>query len=334
MSAHGGMDTGISPKVSVVVPTYQHAAFIEKCIDSILAQRTTFPVEILIGEDESSDGTREICERLAEKHPDRIRLFLGARKDVLYIDGQPTGRRNLLNLLNEARGVHIALCEGDDHWVDDHKLQKQVETLEADDTCVGCFTDAWVEGNGPRRIFFDGEHAKRPDGPVRLEEFIRGQSIPVCTMVLRADSLYPLPDQLFRSPGGDTIIFAHLLRNGGHFLYLDEPTALRLEHPGGIFSMRGEMHQLKARLRNTELLGEMFAAKDIEPVFWPRRRDLLLQGWSLSLRTGDRVMAKRCWKGLAPRYRSVGWNLTTTVRNYLKAWHPGLERLLAKATGR
>ncbi|MBS1943526.1 MAG: glycosyltransferase, partial [Bacteroidetes bacterium] len=72
------------PLVSVVVPTYQHVAYIEDCLNGILLQETTFPVEILIGEDESSDGTREICQRIAAAHPDRIRLFLRSRKDVMH----------------------------------------------------------------------------------------------------------------------------------------------------------------------------------------------------------------------------------------------------------
>ncbi len=128
-----------TPLVSVVVPTYQHAAYIEQCIQGILMQETSFPVEILIGEDESSDGTREICQRIAAAHPDRIRLFLRSRKDVMHIMGQPSGRANLLHLLNESKGKYIALCEGDDYWTAPLKLQKQVDALELDPAAAGCF---------------------------------------------------------------------------------------------------------------------------------------------------------------------------------------------------
>ena len=64
------------PLVSVCVATFQHFKFIEKCLQSILQQKTSFDYEILIGEDVSTDGTRELCIHYAEKHPDLIRLFL------------------------------------------------------------------------------------------------------------------------------------------------------------------------------------------------------------------------------------------------------------------
>lgn len=125
--------------VSVLVPTYQHADFIAVCLDGILMQQCDFPVEILVGEDESSDGTREICQRYAALYPDRIRLFLRSRKDVIYINGVPTGRANLLGLMREANGKYLALCEGDDVWIDPSKLAKQVALLESDQSISGVY---------------------------------------------------------------------------------------------------------------------------------------------------------------------------------------------------
>src|SRR5687768_3422625 len=71
----------VTPVVSVCVQTYQHAKYISKCLDGILKQETNFPFEILIGEDMSSDGTREICIEYARKYPDIIRLFLHRREN-------------------------------------------------------------------------------------------------------------------------------------------------------------------------------------------------------------------------------------------------------------
>src|SRR5689334_382568 len=87
------------PLVSAIVLTYQHAPYISQCLESILMQQTNFPFEIIVGEDESSDGTREICEKFAENYPDKIRLFLRSRKDVIYYNGSPTGRYNFLENL-------------------------------------------------------------------------------------------------------------------------------------------------------------------------------------------------------------------------------------------
>ena len=117
------------PVVSVQVSTYQHADFIRDCLDGILMQETDFPVEILIGEDESSDGTREICKAYADRHPDKIRLFLHRRENNIAIHGRPTGRFQSTYTRFKCRGTYIALCEGDDYWTDPLKLQKQVDFL-------------------------------------------------------------------------------------------------------------------------------------------------------------------------------------------------------------
>lgn len=133
------MNKDINIKVSVVVTTYNHKSYIKQCLDGILMQQTTSPFEIILGEDESSDGTREICKEYAKKYPDKISLFLRSRKDVIYINGNPTGRFNFIENLKVAKGKYIALCEGDDYWTDPLKLQKQVDFLEANDDFSGCF---------------------------------------------------------------------------------------------------------------------------------------------------------------------------------------------------
>lgn len=130
-----------TPVVSVCVQTYQQVQFIRQCLDGILQQQTTFDFELIIGEDESNDGTREVCMEFAQKFPDRIRLFLRSRKDVIYINGQATGRFNFLENLKASRGRYIALCEGDDYWTDPLKLQKQVNSLQNNPTYSAVFTD-------------------------------------------------------------------------------------------------------------------------------------------------------------------------------------------------
>ena len=78
----------IDPVVSIVVATYQHAPFIRQCLEGILMQQTDFPFEIIIGEDESTGATREICVEYAEKYPEKIRLFLRNRKTSQYYNDQ------------------------------------------------------------------------------------------------------------------------------------------------------------------------------------------------------------------------------------------------------
>lgn len=132
------------PLVSVCIQTYQHLNYIKQCLDGVIMQQTTFPFEIILGEDASDDGTRKICKEFADKHSDKIRLFLRSRKDVIYVNGNATGRYNLIENLKASKGKYIAFCEGDDYWIDPLKLQKQVDFLEANDDFSGCFHNTSV----------------------------------------------------------------------------------------------------------------------------------------------------------------------------------------------
>ncbi len=128
------------PTVSVCVQTYQHVNYIKDCLDGILMQKTSFRFEILLGDDESTDGTREICREYAEKYPEKIRFFLHSRENNIQVNGNPTGRFNFLYNLYSSNGKYIAICEGDDYWTDPLKLQKQVDFLEKFPGYSLCFT--------------------------------------------------------------------------------------------------------------------------------------------------------------------------------------------------
>lgn len=133
-----------SPIVTVCVQTYQHGKYIKECLDGLIKQRTIFPFEIIIGEDGSDDGTREICKEYTALYPDLIKLLLRNREDVIYINNRPTGRYNFIKTLEAAKGKYIALCEGDDYWVDPFKLQKQFDFMESHTECSFCFHDGYI----------------------------------------------------------------------------------------------------------------------------------------------------------------------------------------------
>ena len=99
-----------NPLVTVRTSTYQHAPFIKKCIEGVLMQKTDFPIEFIIGEDYSKDGTREIVFEYAKKYPDIIRVFTADYN----VGSKANGRR----CIKAARGKYMALCEGDDYWTD------------------------------------------------------------------------------------------------------------------------------------------------------------------------------------------------------------------------
>lgn len=127
--------------VSVAIPTCNQVSFIEKCLKSVLSQKTSFPIEVILGDDSSTDGTREICIKYSRLFPDKIKLILHSEEDKFFLFGKRLGQNNLKICLDACSGQYIALCEGDDYWTDTSKLQKQVEFLESNLEASGCFHD-------------------------------------------------------------------------------------------------------------------------------------------------------------------------------------------------
>lgn len=118
-------------KLSIVCITYNQAKFIRQCLDSFLMQETDFKYEVLINDDASTDGTKEIIEEYAKKYPDII-------KPVLR-DENIGAIRNFVDTLSRVKTKYAAVCEGDDYWTDKNKLQKQVDFLETHPEYSGCF---------------------------------------------------------------------------------------------------------------------------------------------------------------------------------------------------
>lgn len=109
-------------KVSVIVPTYNQEAVIERALQGILRQRRDFDIEIIVGDDASTDGTQEVVKALAKKHP-----------EIVYVR-QPFNsglQNNYFDCIERARGQYLADCGGDDEWIDPDKLARQVEMLDA-----------------------------------------------------------------------------------------------------------------------------------------------------------------------------------------------------------
>lgn len=122
--------TDTSPLVSICMITYNHEKFISEAIEGVLMQKTNFPIELVIGEDCSTDNTRSICIEYQKKYPDLIRLLLPDKNLGMH--------SNFIATLKACKGKYIAVCEGDDYWTDSSKLQKQVDFLESNPEYVAC----------------------------------------------------------------------------------------------------------------------------------------------------------------------------------------------------
>jgi len=247
------------PLVSICIITYRHARFIRQCVEGMLAQEAEFPFEILIGEDESDDGTREICLELAAAHPDRVRVLLHRRADVVLVDGQPRGTHNLVATLAEARGEFVALCEGDDYWTDPKKLAIQVAYLRANRDCVGCFHEASMVDADGRELQAECLKRSLPNPKPKFDQrdCLRLMSIyPTCSLLYRRTA-FEAPEWYLRRSCDfffDLVITAH-----GKLGFIDRRMAAYRRHEGGIWSCKPmTLHVVEQIVRLKHLLNVPF----------------------------------------------------------------------------
>lgn len=245
-------DNNSIPLVSVCIQTYQHAPYIAQCLESVLMQETSFPFEIIVGEDESVDGTRDICIAYAEKNPDKIRLFLRSRENVIYINGRATGRYNFIENLKATRGKYVALCEGDDYWTDPFKLQKQVDFLESNSECVMTFHDSSIiDANG--KVLIELGVRKRTKIARNSEEaFLR--YIPTASVMFRNHLIKEFPKEFYTVLNVDRLFWG-LLTQHGYFKFIEDikPSVYRV-HPGGMWSAQFAVNKYTQRVQIMETL--------------------------------------------------------------------------------
>ncbi len=125
----------LPPKLSVTTLTYNHAAFIRDCIESVISQRTDFPIQHIIADDCSNDGTQDIILEYAARYPHIVPVLQPKRSG---------GSGNVRSMFEAARTEYVALCDGDDYFSNPLKLQTQVEFLDAHKDCGLCFHVARV----------------------------------------------------------------------------------------------------------------------------------------------------------------------------------------------
>jgi glycosyltransferase involved in cell wall biosynthesis len=236
------------PLVSVHISTYQHADFIRDCLDGVLMQETDFPIEILIGEDESDDGTREICKEYADRHPDKIRLFLHRRENNIKIHNRPTGRFQSTYTQFNCRGKYIAICEGDDYWTDPKKLQKQVGFLENNPEYVLSHHDASIVNSQGGLL----ESSKLPDKnkkDFQKEDVIKGPFFLTLSLCYR-NILEGYPIEYFKVLNGDKFLISLLGQHGMGGYQKDVKPATYRKHPNSMWSMKPDISKDKI-LSNT-----------------------------------------------------------------------------------
>ncbi len=154
--------------VTVYCITYNHIKYIRRCLESLVNQKTDFRYEIIVHDDNSTDGTREIVQEFAERYPDLVIPVLEAEnqfsKGIRFVKSR---------MLPITHGKYLVECEGDDCWCDPEKLQLQVEALEAHPDCSICVhaTDTVDQNGVPQPMHFPD--IKIDHAVIGTEEFMK-----------------------------------------------------------------------------------------------------------------------------------------------------------------
>lgn len=192
-------------KVSVCMIAYNHQAFIAEAIESVLSQKTDFPFELVIGDDNSKDDTGRICEEYAAKYPGKIRYFRREKNWGMM--------PNFIETLQSCTGQYIAICEGDDYWTDVNKLQLQTDFLDAHPEYSLCCHNHSVLTRG--KLVTAGKDFTEEFRTVKTEEYLLRPFFHTTSYFFRNTAMpRPFPEWYSHVLAGDHFLVLFLAMKG------------------------------------------------------------------------------------------------------------------------
>jgi glycosyltransferase involved in cell wall biosynthesis len=234
-----------NPVVTVIMMTYNHEPYIAQAIEGVVMQQCDFPIELLIGEDCSTDRTRNICLEYQRRYPHLIRLITSETNVGM--------NKSMLRLFGRVKGRYIALCEGDDYWTDPEKLRKQMAFLEANKDFTICFHKVTILKDGQ---LVEDYITKAPPPVTNVRELSRRNYIHTCSSVFR-NHVQKLPTWFNAKLNACDYPLHMILAERGKINYMPTLMATYRVHSGGNFSgarpeqlMRGNLSLLKVLLTN------------------------------------------------------------------------------------
>ena len=185
--------------VTILCTAYNHERYIRDALEGFVMQKTSFPFEVLVHDDASTDKTADIIREYEEKYPDII-------KPIYQTENQHSKKIPITRtfLLPRAQGKYIALCEGDDYWIDPMKLQKQYDFMEANPeySMCACSTQWYNMKTG----IIESRGKVEKDVDITLEEMIAGKKrryFQYASIFIKADVYVQFPNWRTRFPIGD-----------------------------------------------------------------------------------------------------------------------------------
>jgi glycosyltransferase involved in cell wall biosynthesis len=208
--------------------TYNHEAYLREAIEGVLGQQTDFEFELVIGEDCSTDKTREIALGFQERFSNRVRVLCQERNQG--------ANRNLACCYQSSSAEFVALCEGDDRWIAPDKLQRQVDFLRAKPDFSVCFHDVLpFQQDTTQWPMLD----PKPEKDVfELSDLMAGNLMHTCSVLYRRRAAFEFPQWFFDTVIGDIPLHAFHAETG-KIGYIDRVMAAYRMHDGGTYSQIG-----------------------------------------------------------------------------------------------
>jgi glycosyltransferase involved in cell wall biosynthesis len=241
--------------VSVIMLTYKHETFLRQAIEGVLMQNINFEVELLVADDCSPDNTERLVDEISQNSPNgKLIKYI---RQVENIGAQS----NFISAYKNCTGKFIALCEGDDYWIDSSKLQKQIDFLNANTEYSICFHRVYeLEKEQEPQLSTLNKSSK--EGTFTIEDLAKGNFIHTPSVVFRKD-LKELPIWFAESPAGDYPL-SMLNARYGKLKYFPEPMAVYRKHAASSWSSKEENKILESWVTVLNLLLPEFEGKTLE----------------------------------------------------------------------
>lgn len=209
----------IQPLVTIRCLVYNHEPYLRQCLDGFVMQKTNFSFEAIVHDDASTDGSAAIIKEYAEKYPSII-------KPIFEIENQYSKRDgSIRRIMNEhTRGKYVAMCEGDDYWIDPMKLQKQVDFLEQHPECSMCFHRSQELLEKGVKVPLVYSHLK--EGYYTGEDVLETWTVPTASVMYRNYETF-LEQRCKGVVHGDIFLFLLLAERGKLFCLPDEMSVYR-----------------------------------------------------------------------------------------------------------
>ncbi len=326
-------------KLSICCITYNQEKFIAQALDGFLMQHTDFDFEIIVGDDCSTDNTAIICMEYQKKYPRRISL-IRHKKNIGMMP-------NFIQTLSQCTGKYIALCEGDDYWCDENKLQKQVDFLEANSEYSVCFHKVIELING--QLVNSKTNTSLEEETYTITQLAKGNFIHTPSVIFRNKLFTEFPQWFNISPVGDYVLHMLNARHGA-IKYFPQPMAVYRSHNGGIWSSNNKTNRLEKWLIVLDFLLQETFEPDVKQILFKQKavyREAYLKvlmnapDWKVFLKKlsdyskEDENISQKWLIEYYPQYitflkASQSYQLSELIRRFISKFNNGYRRLYRK----